>query len=944
MRLAEEERKRLEEERIKEEERAKEEARKREEERLAEEERKRLEEEERKRLEEERRKEEERIRKEEERLGHRSNKVLRNAKRKNREENDDDSEEKFYRPEFVSDPNNKEKSEQIWKYMDTYSSKNSYSIEKNIVSHIELTLARNRFDLSKEDIFLGTALSVRDRLLENWNDTQMFIKNENPKRINYISIEFLLGRQLQNALINMKIEDQYRIALSKLGFNIEEIYEMENDSAIGKGSVGNLASFLMDSLTTHNYPAWGYGIRYDFGAFRQYILNNQQQELPEFMLTKENPWEIQRLNTKYVVKYFGNMKYSTVNGKQVYSWENTHNVLAVAYDTIIPGWNTHFVNTLRLWKSFPCDDFDFNQFMNQGNFKDNVFMRNATSHITSVLYPSDDTIKLMQEYFLVSATVQDIIRTFQRNNLPWSEFPNKNAIQLNDTHSTLAIPELLRLLVDDHGLGLSEAMDIVKKTFSFTCHNVLHSTMEHFSVDLVGKILPRHLELIHLLDQSFLEEVWKKHPYNCNRQKVMSCLSEHNPQQIRFTNLAISASHFVNGVSSLHTDMIKGKLEYFDDFFLNKINNVTNGVSTRRWINLVNAPLSKLITDYSKSNEWLDEWRPVEHILENISKDSELEKNIHHDMQTVKLLAKRKLVAWLNHHFNLEVSEEFMFDVQLMNVSENNRQLMSLLYSVNRYLSLKSMSPEDRVHVVKRIKFFGGRAEMLDESGKNIIRLINQIASIVNHDNDTNSLFKIIFIPDFRTSMAEVVIPASDVFESLSCPGTAAGSTSNMMAALNGGLLIASRDGTNIEISEQIKENNIFLFGKTVDQANWIRHKCVKENVCDDLKHVLEYILSENFGNVDYINTLLKTLLTGHDHFLVSHDYHDYSNVQKRVDINYQDKELWSKMVINCICGMGRFSSDRVINEYARKIWKVEPFLIPEPSTDPENKQIITKS
>ena len=549
----------------------------------------------------------------------------------------------------------------------------------------------------------------------------------------------------------------------------------------------------------------------------------------------------------------------------------------------------------------------------------------------------------MQEYFLVSATVQDIVRRFQRSRLPWNEFPSKNAIQLNDTHSTLAIPELLRLLVDEHGVGLAEGIEIVKNTFSFTCQNVLNQAMEEYEEKLLGDILPRHLELIYEINQSFLEDVWKKHPYNCDRQKLMSCISDSEPRKIRITHLAIVGSHYVNGVSALHTTVLKGKLEYFDDFFTNKINNVTNGISTRRWINLANPPLSKLITDYSKSQKWLDDWNSVENLKEEVTKNAELESTIYKDLEHVKSLAKIKLVNWLRQHCNLEVSEEFMFDIQLKNFSEGDRQLMNLLYCVDRYLSLRSMSPEDRVNAVKRITFFGGKADMENDLAKSIIKLINQIASYINEDVDTNQFFKIAFIPNYRTSMAEVVIPASDVFESLSSPVTESGNTVNMMAAMNGALLIASREGTNIEIAEQIGESNLFFFGSHPAEANFIRHKNIYAKLDGRLKLVLEHILSGNFGNLDSQITckLTNNLLRGDDYFLVPHDYKDYSRVQESVDKSYKDKPLWYKMVINSLFGMGRFTSDRVVNEYATKIWKLDPFMIPEPSTDPENKQII---
>ena len=467
-----------------------------------------------------------------------------------------DENQKFFRPEyrFSNDDPTKQK---MWALMDTYLPRDKLNVQKSIVKHIEYTLSKTRFDINSQYFFQGTALSVRDRLLEQWNDTQLFIKINNPKKIYYLSIEFLLGRLLQNALVCLDLEKCYKDALLEFGIKIEEIYEEENDPALGNGGLGRLAACYIDSMATLNYPAWGYGIRYDYGIFRQVIQNCEQREFPDYWLTKGNPWEIMRLDTQFPVRFYGYCRDTNKNGKECREWVGGEEVIAVAYDTAVPGFNTFNCNTLRLWKSFPSQEFNFDDF-NRGDFQNALSQRDQASYITSVLYPNDNSmsgkeLRLKQEYFFSSASVQNVVHEFSKRDLPWSEFPKYNCLQLNDTHPTLALVELFRILLDEKGLDYWEAFNIVQQTFNYTNHTVLPEALEKWGVDILERLLPRHLEIIYLINYFFMQDVGKKYPNDGDRMGRLSIIEESWPKKIRMANLCIVCSTKVNGVGKIHT-------------------------------------------------------------------------------------------------------------------------------------------------------------------------------------------------------------------------------------------------------------------------------------------------------------------------------------------------------------------------------------------------------
>ena len=537
-----------------------------------------------------------------------------------------DEKQDLFRPEYRFN-NEDPLKEKMWALMDTYLKRDVLSIQKSIVQHIEFTLSKTRFDINSQYLFQGTALSVRDRLLEQWNDTQLYIRMNNPKKIYYLSIEFLLGRLLQNALVCLDLESSYKKALDEFGIKLEELYEEENDPALGNGGLGRLAACYIDSMATLNLPAWGYGIRYDYGIFRQAIQNYEQKEFPDYWLTKGNPWEIMRLDTQFKVRFYGYCRDASKNGKECREWVGGEEVIAVAYDTAVPGFNTFNCNTLRLWKSFPSEEFDFDDF-NRGDFQSALSDKDQASYITSVLYPNDNSesgkeLRLKQEYFFSSASVQNVVCEFCKLNLPWSDFPKYNTLQLNDTHPTLALVELMRILLDEVGMPYGEAFTIVKKTFNYTNHTVLPEALEKWGVDIFERLLPRHLEIIYLINYFFMEDIKKKVGNDGNKMSRLSIIEESWPKKIRMANLCVVCSTKVNGVAKIHSGLLKTSL--FKDFYEiwpDKFTNVTNGVTPRRWVHCAFPELSCLLTKYNgERNDWLAEYELLEEIPKKLKEE-----------------------------------------------------------------------------------------------------------------------------------------------------------------------------------------------------------------------------------------------------------------------------------------------------------------------------------
>ena len=862
-----------------------------------------------------------------------------------------DEKQELFRPEFRFDETDKSK-EIMWGLMDTYLPRDKINIQKSIVKHIEYTLATTRFNVDAHYLFQGTALSVRDRLLEQWNDTQLYIKINNPKKIYYLSIEFLLGRLLQNALVCIDLEKCYKEALNEFGIKIEEVYENENDPALGNGGLGRLAACYIDSMATLNFPAWGYGIRYDYGIFRQVIQNCEQKEFPDYWLTKGNPWEIMRLDTQFKIRFYGYCKDEWRDGKKIRVWNGGEEVIAVAYDTAVPGFNTFNCNTLRLWKSFPSNEFNFEQF-NRGEHQSAMAERDQASYITSVLYPNDNSmsgkeLRLKQEYFFSSASVQNIVAEFKKYNLSWDEFPKFNCIQLNDTHPTLALVELLRILIDENGVEYNRAFDIVRRTFNYTNHTVLPEALEKWGVDIFEKLLPRHLELIYLINFFFMEDIKKRYPHDYDRMSKLSIIEESMPKKIRMANLCIVSSTKVNGVAKIHSGLLRTDLfKEFYELWPDKFTNVTNGVTPRRWVHCAFPELSKLLTKYNGGrNDWLAEYDLLEEIPDKIKEDG-TEKDFMERYRNAKLQAKLRLKDFVKKNCNIDIDETFLFDIMVKRIHEYKRQFMNCLYCIYRYLKIKRMSHDDRQKVTKRVTFFGGKAAPGYALAKNVIKLVNMVANVVNNDPDVNPYYKIVFLPDYKVSSAQIIIPAADISQHISTAGMEASGTSCMKFVMTGSIILGTHDGANIEIADKVGEDHIYFFGRKVDEVNKIRNdlRNGKRNyVGSRLKECFDCIYNNRFGNTQFMHDYLNGMINGGDYYLVCHDFYDYLEAQEKIDKDYQDKDNWDRKCVENICHMGFFSSDRSIRDYANDIWNVVAMEVPKPSLTKEEHLISTSN
>ena len=862
-----------------------------------------------------------------------------------------DEKQELFRPEFRFDETDKSK-EIMWGLMDTYLPRDKINIQKSIVKHIEYTLATTRFNVDAHYLFQGTALSVRDRLLEQWNDTQLYIKINNPKKIYYLSIEFLLGRLLQNALVCIDLEKCYKEALNEFGIKIEEVYENENDPALGNGGLGRLAACYIDSMATLNFPAWGYGIRYDYGIFRQVIQNCEQKEFPDYWLTKGNPWEIMRLDTQFKIRFYGYCKDEWRDGKKIRVWNGGEEVVAVAYDTAVPGFNTFNCNTLRLWKSFPSNEFNFEQF-NRGEHQSAMAERDQASYITSVLYPNDNSmsgkeLRLKQEYFFSSASVQNIVAEFKKYNLSWDEFPKFNCIQLNDTHPTLALVELLRILIDENGVEYNRAFDIVKRTFNYTNHTVLPEALEKWGVDIFEKLLPRHLELIYLINFFFMEDIKKRYPNDYDRMSKLSIIEESMPKKIRMANLCIVSSTKVNGVAKIHSGLLRTDLfKEFYELWPDKFTNVTNGVTPRRWVHCAFPELSKLLTKYNGGrNDWLAEYDLLEEIPDKIKEDG-TEKDFMETYRNAKLQAKLRLKDFVKKNCNIDIDETFLFDIMVKRIHEYKRQFMNCLYCIYRYLKIKRMSHDERQKVTKRVTFFGGKAAPGYALAKNVIKLVNMVANVVNNDPDVNPYYKIVFLPDYKVSSAQIIIPAADISQHISTAGMEASGTSCMKFVMTGSIILGTHDGANIEIADKVGEDHIYFFGRKVDEVNKIRNdlRNGKRNyVGSRLKECFDCIYNNRFGNTQFMHDYLNGMINGGDYYLVCHDFYDYLEAQEKIDKDYQDKDSWDRKCVENICHMGFFSSDRSIRDYANDIWNVVAMEVPKPSLTKEEHLISTSN
>ncbi len=776
-----------------------------------------------------------------------------------------------------------------------------------------------------QDVYRALSYALRDVLMEKWIKTQKTFYAGKMKRVYYLSLEFLVGRSLGNAITNMGLMDEVTQALEQLGYDLEALRECEEDAALGNGGLGRLASCFMDSIATMKIPAYGYGIRYDFGLFNQKIVDGYQVETPDSWLRLGSPWMYERTSFMYPVHFYGHVTSTTdKHGRYRAHWTDTQIVMAMACDMLVPGFKNEHVINMRLWRAKASRELDLHSF-NAGDYINAVESKVKSETISKVLYPSDDIsegqeLRLKQQYFFVAATFQDIMRRYRKESENFDEFPNLVAVQLNDTHPAIAIPELMRLLLDVEGLSWGKAWDICVKTFAYTNHTLMPEALETWPVDMLGTVLPRHLEIIYEINRRFLEEVATHFPGNMSKLQEMSLIDEGPVRRVRMANLAIIGSHSVNGVAALHTELLKNYLfKNFHEMFPDKINSKTNGITPRRWLLKCNQELAGLIGE-KIGYDWvvhLDQLRG----LEQYSDDPDFHKRWH----AVKRANKERLAKIIDATCGITVDPTSLFDIHVKRIHEYKRQLLNVLHVIHLYQQL--VTSPDR-EITPRTIIFAGKAAPSYHRAKLIIKLINSVGDVVNRDPRIGDRLKVVFIPNYCVSLAEKIIPAADLSEQISTAGTEASGTGNMKFALNGALTIGTLDGANIEIREEVGEENIFIFGMTAEEAAYEK-KCksrtpyqIYENN-PEVRNIIDAIANGAFsnGNTELFRPLVNDLLSENDPYLLVNDLESYLQCQQLVSEVYTDRPTWIKRSILNVARMGKFSSDRTIKEYAEEIW-----------------------
>jgi starch phosphorylase len=802
---------------------------------------------------------------------------------------------------------------------------------KSFLEHLEYSLGKDKYSASRYDIYNALAYAVRDRMVERWLDTQQAYYNSDQKRVYYISMEFLMGRTLENSLINLGLYDEFKEAMTLLGYNFETIVDDEQDAGLGNGGLGRLAACFLDSMATMSIPAYGYGIRYEYGIFRQKIIDGAQVERPDNWLRYRNPWEMDRQEHLHPVKFYGRVVTTTNReGRTEHNWVDTEEVMAMAYDTPIPGFRNTTVNTMRLWSAKSSREFDL-KFFNEGNYIRAVEKKMLSENISKVLYPADNVIegkelRFKQEYFLASATVHDVIYRFKKMHTDLNLLPEKVAIQLNDTHPALAIPELMRVLIDLEGLEWEAAWKITTHTFAYTNHTILPEALEKWPIWFFEQILPRHLLIIYEINNRFLEEVRQKFPGDNGKLERMSLIEENWERKVRMAHLCIVGSHSVNGVAALHSEILKTDL--FRDFFAmypERFNNKTNGITQRRWLKKSNPLLSELISE-KLGEAWITELFELQQLVP-LAEDQEFVAR----WQEVKKANKACLASYIARHNCIKVDVDSLFDCQVKRIHEYKRQLLNVLHIITLYNRIKE---DPDIDMVPRTFIFSGKAAPSYFMAKLIINLINCVGNIVNNDLDVRDRLKVVFLANYGVSLAEKIFPASDLSEQISTAGTEASGTGNMKFALNGSLTIGTLDGANIEMMEEIGRENMFIFGLTTPEVHALRtrgynpREFYQRNPA--LKKVIDMISGGAFspGNPDQFKQIADNLLNQGDYYMLLADYDSYIACQDKVSELYRDKQAWARMSIINTARMGKFSSDRTIAEYAEEIWDVKTLAV----------------
>ncbi|MEK9773278.1 MAG: glycogen/starch/alpha-glucan phosphorylase [Opitutae bacterium] len=802
-------------------------------------------------------------------------------------------------------------------------------LKESIVRQLQLNLARNPDSASAQEVWTAVCLAVRERIMDRYMKTQKAHVENDVRRIHYLSLEYLMGRLLNANLCNLGIRDSLDRALDQLGYELPKLCEEEHDMGLGNGGLGRLAACFLDSMATMDLPAIGYGIHYQYGLFRQEFDNGRQIEKPDDWRRFGNPWEIARPQFMQKVMLYGHVEHDYDDrGNYRPRWVGARVVDGLPFDVAIVGYGGKTVNFLRLWESKASEEFDLDVF-NQGGYVEAVREKATVETISKVLYPNDETengkeLRLVQQYFFVSCSLRDIIARFRRTHDGWEEFCDKVVVQLNDTHPAVAILELLRILVDEEEMSWENAWSLVQRTFAYTNHTLLPEALETWSEGLFAKVLPRHYDLVLEVNRRFLtEEVNQITPADTERSHRMAIVAN---GQIRMAHLSVVGSHSVNGVAALHTKLLKEKLLLeFAELYPDRFNNKTNGITPRRWLVGCNPKLSKLVTSKIGS-DWITNASLLRG-LEKYADDSSFRK----EFRDIKNQNKQDLAILIEKRFGLELDSTALFDVQIKRLHEYKRQHLNLLHILTLYRRLLQ-NPDLRIP--PRVFIFGAKAAPGYHMAKVIIHAINLVAQKINNDPRINNMLKVFFWPNYGVSAAEKIIPASDLSEQISTAGKEASGTGNMKFALNGALTMGTLDGANVEILEEVGENNIFIFGKTVEDVEELRHVGYDpfhyyEND-DELKAVLDWLSSDFFcpGKGGLIADLSKGLLDWGDPYLVLADYRSYIDAQDRAAETYLDQEKWSAMAIRNVAGSGKFSSDRTIDEYAKNVWRLAPVRV----------------
>ena len=802
-----------------------------------------------------------------------------------------------------------------------------------ILRHLTYTLARDTGSASPRDWWIATAMAVRDNILDRLIETQAVHNDQNVRRLYYLSLEYLMGRLLESNLYNAGLFESTVDALRELGVEWSDVREAEEDMGLGNGGLGRLAACFLDSLATLDLPAIGYGINYEFGLFRQEFRQGHQIEHPDSWMIFGTPWEIVHPMYTQEVQLYGEVQNMFDDfGNCRPKWVNTKTLLGVPHDIPIAGYGTKTVNLLRLWTSRATEEFDLAAF-NSGGYVEAVREKAIGETVSKVLYPNDKTengkeLRLVQQYFFVCCSLRDIIRRhFRDEKNSWDNFSEKVAIQLNDTHPAVAVAELMRILLDEYNLPWDQSWSIVTSTFGYTNHTLLPEALEKWSVPLFERVLPRHLQIIFEINRRLLEEVEKRWPGDVSRKAICSLVEENGGKSLRMANLAVVGSHAVNGVAALHTELLKKELfPQFDELYPGKFQNKTNGITPRRWLLDCNPRLSDLITRRLGSRDWvrnLDLLRG----LERFANDSAFQE----EFMAIKRANKVDLAAVIKKDCGVEVSPDALFDVQIKRLHEYKRQHLNLLHILTLYRRLLQNPSLD---IVPRVFVFAAKAAPGYDLAKNIIRAINVIGDRINRDERIQGKLKVAFLPNYRVSLAEKIIPAADLSEQISTAGKEASGTGNMKLALNGALTIGTLDGANVEIREEVGDDNIFIFGLTVEDVDALNARGYKPwdyyHGDQELRTVIDWIGSDYFtpGEHHAFGALHHSLLNGGDPFKVLADYRAYLDAQARVDAAYVDRNRWARMAIFNTARVGKFSSDRTIREYARDIWKLPPVRV----------------